>query len=204
MCLLINAISDRGRATLIRFLLCTHGVLSAFSGLPQSAIATRRIGSVSRKPKRGRQCAARFVPHFENAPHVLSRNRASMFDAAHFDRSSSSALRRGVVRAIAREILRVSRALECNFASLEVRSVRSRRSRARLTLLFSAKYILLLCSICAMLLKIFSRSEENSLESRGKRGFHSFGSPSESRIHRRIAPTVESPAATRRALCLLL
>ena len=140
----------------------------------------------------------------KNAPHVLSRNRPSMFDATHFDRSSSSALRRGVVRAIAREILRVSRALECNFASLEVRSVRLRRSRARLTLLFSAKYILLLCSICAMLLKIFSRSEENSLESRGKRVFHSFGSPSESRIHRRIAPTVESPAATRRALCLLL
>lgn len=118
--------------------------------------------------------------------------------------SSSCALRRGVVRAIVLEVLRVSRAPSAIALRLKLALSLEKIARLNLTLLFSAKYFLLHCLNCAMLLKIFSRSRRKFSGIARKKGFHSFGSPNESRIRRRITPTVESPAATRRALCLLL
>jgi hypothetical protein len=47
-----------------------------------------------------------------------------------------------------------------------------------------------------MLLKLFFAIRKFSEIARKKRRFDSFGSPNESRIRRRITPTVESPAAT--------
>jgi hypothetical protein len=47
-----------------------------------------------------------------------------------------------------------------------------------------------------MLLKLFFAIRGEFSNRAEKRGFDSFGSPNESRIRRRIAPAVESPAAT--------
>jgi hypothetical protein len=78
-----------------------------------------------------------------------------------------------------------------------------RRSR------FSAKYFLLLCSNCAMLLKIFARRVGKSCERSEMRAeqqvFSSLGAPSDRGFAGGFVLTVESPVASSgRALCLLL
>src|SRR5262245_55707591 len=73
---------------------------------------------------------------------------------------------------------------------------------------FSPKNFLLLCLICAMLLENFLRkvvgSRKRNRDSRREKRFLSRSvCPSDARFTVGLLPTVESPAATRRALCLL-
>jgi hypothetical protein len=69
---------------------------------------------------------------------------------------------------------------------------------ARLTRAVVFRQILLaaLLKLCNAAETFFRDQRKILWDRAGKRGFDSFGSPNESRIRRRIAPAVESPAAT--------
>jgi len=74
---------------------------------------------------------------------------------------------------------------------------------------FAAKYFLLLCKLCAMLLKLFFTVDTKILRKKqDERGEKEIFSRSVSRVTQGFAaglvPAVESPAAVGRALCLLL